>query len=171
VPRDQVWRPDRGTRLHTPRRLQQCAIVMAPDDVITKAGFPPALVLRHEIAHCNGWPADHRGARTFVDRTPRAATKEAVEAAAQGEPQQAQPAPPARDRADEKKKRRAPWRHGQPAQGASSQRKPSSAAGPSRNPPPVGTPYSTGALNVGRVGPLENRRSPWIAGCTSERRD
>jgi hypothetical protein len=40
---------------------------MAPDDVITKAGFPPELIKRHEIAHCNGWPGDHRDARVFED--------------------------------------------------------------------------------------------------------
>jgi hypothetical protein len=39
-----------------------CKIVVAADDVIKAAGFPPELVKRHEIAHCNGWHADHRGA-------------------------------------------------------------------------------------------------------------
>jgi hypothetical protein len=39
-----------------------CKIVVAADDVIKAAGYPPELVRRHEIAHCNGWPADHRGA-------------------------------------------------------------------------------------------------------------
>jgi hypothetical protein len=39
-----------------------CKIVVAADDVVKAAGFPPELVRRHEIAHCNGWPADHRGA-------------------------------------------------------------------------------------------------------------
>jgi hypothetical protein len=44
-----------------------CWVVLAPPEVITAAGFPPELVRRHEIAHCNGWPADHSGARVFVD--------------------------------------------------------------------------------------------------------
>ena len=44
-----------------------CRIVMAPDDVIKAAGFPPELVKRHEIGHCNGWPADHKGARAWQD--------------------------------------------------------------------------------------------------------
>jgi hypothetical protein len=44
-----------------------CWVVLAPEAVISAAGFPPELVKRHEIAHCNGWPADHRGARPFVD--------------------------------------------------------------------------------------------------------
>jgi hypothetical protein len=44
----------------------KCWVVLAPDADI-KAGFPPELVKRHEIAHCNGWPADHSGALPFVD--------------------------------------------------------------------------------------------------------
>jgi hypothetical protein len=44
-----------------------CRVIMAPDSVITRAGFLSALVLRHEFAHCNGWPADHRDALSFVD--------------------------------------------------------------------------------------------------------
>jgi hypothetical protein len=45
----------------------KCCVIMAPDADITKAGFPPDLIKRHEIAHCNGWPADHKGARVFED--------------------------------------------------------------------------------------------------------
>jgi hypothetical protein len=44
-----------------------CRVVLAADSVIKAAGFPPALVKRHEIAHCNGWPADHRGALPFEE--------------------------------------------------------------------------------------------------------
>ena len=44
-----------------------CRVVLAQDEVITKAGFPPEILLRHEIAHCNGWPADHKGAQVFED--------------------------------------------------------------------------------------------------------
>jgi hypothetical protein len=44
-----------------------CKIVVAADDVIKAAGFPPELVKRHEIAHCNGWPADHRGALPYEE--------------------------------------------------------------------------------------------------------
>jgi hypothetical protein len=40
-----------------------CLIIMAPDAVIEAAGHSPDVVYRHEMAHCNGWPADHRGAR------------------------------------------------------------------------------------------------------------
>jgi hypothetical protein len=34
---------------------QECKIIVAADDVIKEAGYPPELVKRHEIAHCNGW--------------------------------------------------------------------------------------------------------------------
>jgi hypothetical protein len=44
-----------------------CQIVLADDSVIKAAGFPPELVRRHEIAHCNGWHADHRGALPFEE--------------------------------------------------------------------------------------------------------
>jgi hypothetical protein len=40
-----------------------CSIYMAPDADIRKFGLTPEIVLRHELAHCNGWPGDHRGAR------------------------------------------------------------------------------------------------------------
>lgn len=40
-----------------------CWIIIAPDSVITAAGWTPDIVRRHEIAHCNGWPAGHPGAR------------------------------------------------------------------------------------------------------------
>jgi hypothetical protein len=48
-------------------RPGRCWIVLAPDAEIIKAGFPPELVRRHEIAHCNGWPADHRGALPYEE--------------------------------------------------------------------------------------------------------
>jgi hypothetical protein len=44
-----------------------CKIVVAADDVIKAVGFPPELVKRHEIAHCNGWPADHGGALPYEE--------------------------------------------------------------------------------------------------------
>jgi hypothetical protein len=44
-----------------------CRIVLAADSVIIAAGFPPDLVRRHEIAHCNGWPADHRWALPYEE--------------------------------------------------------------------------------------------------------
>jgi hypothetical protein len=44
-----------------------CWLVMAPDVDILKAGFPPELVKRHAIAHCNGWSADHGGALPYEE--------------------------------------------------------------------------------------------------------
>ena len=46
---------------------KRCRIVLAPDADIIKAGFPPDLVRRHEIAHCNGWPDNHPGALPFEE--------------------------------------------------------------------------------------------------------
>ena len=38
-------------------------MILLADEVVASLGFTtPEFVLRHEIAHCNGWPADHRGA-------------------------------------------------------------------------------------------------------------
>lgn len=42
---------------------KNCVIAMAAYPVIQATGIDPGLVLRHEIAHCNGWGADHKGAR------------------------------------------------------------------------------------------------------------
>jgi hypothetical protein len=47
-----------------------CWVVMAPDADIKAAGFSPELVKRHENAHCNGWPADHGGARSILSTLP-----------------------------------------------------------------------------------------------------
>jgi len=40
-----------------------CTIIHAPEDDIVRQGMTLAIVMRHEIGHCNGWPADHRGGR------------------------------------------------------------------------------------------------------------
>ena len=40
-----------------------CWIVMAHDDVIRAKGWTPEIVKKHEVAHCNGWPSFHPGAR------------------------------------------------------------------------------------------------------------
>jgi hypothetical protein len=49
------------------RGATYCWIYLAPKADMKAAGFPYDLVLRHEIAHCNGWPGDHRDARVFHD--------------------------------------------------------------------------------------------------------
>ena len=43
-----------------------CAVTMASDEVIEAAGYTAEIVLRHEVAHCNGWPKDHAGSRLWV---------------------------------------------------------------------------------------------------------
>jgi hypothetical protein len=47
-----------------------CRVVLAHDSVIIAAGFSPELVKRHEVAHCNGWHADHRGALPYEEWAP-----------------------------------------------------------------------------------------------------
>ena len=44
-----------------------CKIIVAPAADMNWAGIWMALTIRHEIAHCNGWPADHRGALPAED--------------------------------------------------------------------------------------------------------
>lgn len=45
------------------RREDRCLVILAPDDMIRRYGWTTAIVKRHEIGHCNGWPANHPGAR------------------------------------------------------------------------------------------------------------
>jgi hypothetical protein len=40
-----------------------CVIVRFNDDIIVKDGGTVNVVMRHELAHCNGWPADHPRSR------------------------------------------------------------------------------------------------------------
>lgn len=43
-----------------------CRIVLPPHSKTGKyRGYPVALIVRHEIAHCNGWARDHGGGRPF----------------------------------------------------------------------------------------------------------
>jgi hypothetical protein len=41
----------------------RCYIFIVSDQVLKTIGSNYALVLRHELAHCNGWPADHAGGK------------------------------------------------------------------------------------------------------------
>jgi hypothetical protein len=66
------WCPDAKFTLGvalacTHRYPTGCRMVIASDKLLTAAGFPAEMVKRHELAHCNGWPADHPGPRPFVD--------------------------------------------------------------------------------------------------------
>jgi hypothetical protein len=42
-----------------------CMVVVAPEADIKAFSMELNLVMRHEVAHCNGWPADHRDARSI----------------------------------------------------------------------------------------------------------
>jgi hypothetical protein len=43
--------------------VKMCAIVKVSDDQIRAAGHDPAIFMRHESSHCNGWGSLHLGAR------------------------------------------------------------------------------------------------------------
>jgi hypothetical protein len=44
-------------------RIQNgCLVIMVSDEVIQSYKLTPETVLRHEIGHCHGWPANHPGA-------------------------------------------------------------------------------------------------------------
>jgi hypothetical protein len=47
--------------------LGSCTIIMLPEEQLEALGLPLYLIWRHEIAHCNGWPGDHNGARPFYE--------------------------------------------------------------------------------------------------------
>src|SRR4051794_41102065 len=44
-----------------------CQVVIAPEADAKRVGLTTDVLLRHEIAHCNGWPSDHRGASPIED--------------------------------------------------------------------------------------------------------
>jgi hypothetical protein len=41
----------------------ECAIIMLHDNLIREMGWTYEVVYRHEVGHCNGWPATHGGSR------------------------------------------------------------------------------------------------------------
>lgn len=41
----------------------RCRIVIVPTAFINATGYTEAIVMRHELSHCGGWPADHPGQR------------------------------------------------------------------------------------------------------------
>jgi hypothetical protein len=45
----------------------KCRVILVDDGVVRAGGHLPETVYRHEIAHCNGWPDDHAGARLATD--------------------------------------------------------------------------------------------------------
>jgi hypothetical protein len=42
-----------------------CLIILASDDFYAKRGIEMREMVRHEVGHCNGWPADHGGITTW----------------------------------------------------------------------------------------------------------
>lgn len=61
------FHPQVGALACSRRVDSDCFIIIAPDDVILKAGFPPDVIKRHEIAHCNGWSGEHKDAYSHED--------------------------------------------------------------------------------------------------------
>jgi hypothetical protein len=51
---------------YPPVHDNQCVIIMLEDKHLEAAGWSAGYVRRHEIGHCNGFPADHRGARPLA---------------------------------------------------------------------------------------------------------
>ena len=47
-----------------------CVVVLAPEEDMKRVGVWMDIIRRHEIAHCNGWPGDHRGALPIEDWAP-----------------------------------------------------------------------------------------------------
>lgn len=43
----------------------KCHIKLLDEAAIRAAGWTVELMLRHERAHCNGWPGDHPGKRPY----------------------------------------------------------------------------------------------------------
>jgi hypothetical protein len=41
----------------------KCEILIVPDKVFKGLDYTKAEIMRHELAHCNGWPGDHPGGK------------------------------------------------------------------------------------------------------------
>ena len=51
---------ERDQRNGIPEKIRhECIIGMLPDKELTARGYSSERVMRHELGHCNGWPADH----------------------------------------------------------------------------------------------------------------
>lgn len=53
-------------------RGNTCTIILREDAFIRSLGWTTAIVLRHEMAHCNGWPSNHPGLRHYSSGQPTA---------------------------------------------------------------------------------------------------
>lgn len=56
-----VW-PKAGAFGCSMNKSWGCHVVLAPEADMKVVGLTTDITLRHEVAHCNGWPGDHRGA-------------------------------------------------------------------------------------------------------------
>jgi hypothetical protein len=45
----------------------RCEVFIVSDKLLKAVGYSYALVLRHELGHCNGWGAGHEGKRLVYD--------------------------------------------------------------------------------------------------------
>jgi hypothetical protein len=59
--------PKAGAYGCAPSNYEGCVVVIAPEADVKAVGLWMSLLIRHEIAHCNGWPGDHRGALPIED--------------------------------------------------------------------------------------------------------
>jgi hypothetical protein len=59
--------PKAGAYGCAPTNSEGCVVVVAPEADIKAVGLWMSLVIRHETAHCNGWPGDHPGALPVED--------------------------------------------------------------------------------------------------------
>jgi hypothetical protein len=48
----------------------ECIVYIANDDILEKAGWSYDILMRHERAHCHGWPQSHPGARMAFTKEP-----------------------------------------------------------------------------------------------------
>jgi len=56
-----------GQRLGCARHPSKghCLVVVGPEDELAAIGYSDVIVVRHEIAHCNGWRGNHPGIRSL----------------------------------------------------------------------------------------------------------
>jgi hypothetical protein len=54
-------RDSTGERIVAP--ATECVVYIADDDILARAGWSYDILMRHERAHCHGWPQSHPGAR------------------------------------------------------------------------------------------------------------
>src|SRR5262249_55711364 len=56
-----------GQRLGCARHPSQghCLVVVGPEDELAAIGYSDVIVVRHEIAHCNGWRGNHPRIRSL----------------------------------------------------------------------------------------------------------